>query len=346
MKWSFEGKWIASVFGLALLLMGTISLVSYRNASQLIESTKQVTRTQALLEHLTDIAGTLADAEFGRRGYILFNDHSELQRYYAAIQSLAHQIKQLQQRIADPDQQQRLLRLDSLIKQHIALLKQSIDLYQSNSIVNSTQAVLSSKRKWDEIQQALVQMESREEQLLERWVKQYQISIRYSMLLEVLGTCLSFVILCGVYALLYRQIHKRQKAENLQQTLKQEKRLNELKLRFFSMVSHEFRTPLSIILGSAQLLIESSQPLRELKKQKNWHRIQSSAKFMSQLLTDILTLTRAEAGKLECYPELIDLESFCLNLVEDILLSHAVHNPIKFVSIGQCSHAILDEKLL
>jgi CHASE3 domain sensor protein len=255
MKWSFEGKWIASVFGLALLLMGTISIVSYRNASQLIESTKQVTRTQALLEHLTDIAGTLADAESGRRGYILFNDESELQRYYAAIQSLAHQIKQLQHRIADSDQQQRLLRLDSLIKQHIALLKQSIDLYQSNSIVNSTQAVLStqSKRKWDEIQQALAQMESREEQLLERWVKQYQISIRYSMLLEVLGTCLSFVILCGVYALLYRQVRKRQKAENLQQTLKQEKTLNELKLRFFSMVSHEFRTPLSIILGSAQL---------------------------------------------------------------------------------------------
>lgn len=348
MKWSFEGKWIASVFGLALLLMGTISIVSYRNASQLIESTKQVTRTQALLEHLTDIAGTLADAESGRRGYILFNDESELQRYYAAIQSLAHQIKQLQHRIADPDQQQRLLRLDSLIKQHIALLKQSVDLYQSNSIVSSTQAVLStqSKRKWDEIQQALAQMESREEQLLERWVKQYQISIRYSMLLEVLGTCLSFVILCGVYALLYRQIRKRQKAENLQQTLKQEKTLNELKLRFFSMVSHEFRTPLSIILGSAQLLIESSQPLMELKKQNNLHRIQSSAKLMSQLLTDILTLTRAEAGKLECYPELIDLESFCLNLVEDILLSNAVHNPIKFVSIGQCSHAMIDEKLL
>ncbi|MHC5731850.1 MAG: sensor histidine kinase, partial [Nostoc sp.] len=106
------------------------------------------------------------------------------------------------------------------------------------------------------------------------------------------------------------------------QTLAQEKELSELKLRFFSMVSHEFRTPLSIILGSAQLLAQSNQQWTEEKKLKNLYRIQSSARSMNQLLTDILTLTRAEAGKLEFHPELIDLEAFCINLIEDLQFSN------------------------
>jgi signal transduction histidine kinase len=94
------------------------------------------------------------------------------------------------------------------------------------------------------------------------------------------------------------------------------------------------------------MLAESSQPWSESKKQKNLHRIQSSARLMTQLLTDILTLTRAEAGKLECRPELVDLESFCLNLVEDINLDSEPRHSIKFVSQGHCTHALLDEKLL
>lgn len=74
---------------------------------------------------------------------------------------------------------------------------------------------------------------------------------------------------------------------------------------------------MSIILGSAQLLAQSNQQWTEEKKLKNLYRIQSSARSMNQLLTDILTLTRAEAGKLEFHPELIDLEAFCINLIED-----------------------------
>ncbi|MHC5832351.1 MAG: histidine kinase dimerization/phospho-acceptor domain-containing protein, partial [Nostoc sp.] len=92
------------------------------------------------------------------------------------------------------------------------------------------------------------------------------------MLIEFIGTLLSFAILLGVYVLLYQQLLKRQQAEAIQRTLAQEKELSELKLRFFSMVSHEFRTPLSIILGSAQLLAESNQHCLEEKKLKNLHR--------------------------------------------------------------------------
>lgn len=249
---------------------------------------------------------------------------------------------------ANPSQQRRLLILESLLFQRLAVFKQSIELYQSGKLAISTQAPLVAqiKKNRDEIAQVIAQMQSEEEQVLEMWIEQSQSSIRYRILIEFLDTFLSFAILFKVYALLYRQMLKRRQAETIQHALAREKELSELKLRFFSMVSHEFRTPLSVILGSAQLLAESSQQWTESKKLKNLHRIQSSAKLMTQLLTDILTLTRAEAGKLECNPEVVDIEAFCLNLVEDIQFGSETQHPIKFVSQCQCTHAKLDEKLL
>jgi signal transduction histidine kinase len=67
---------------------------------------------------------------------------------------------------------------------------------------------------------------------------------------------------------------------------------------------------------------------------------------MNQLLTDILTLTRAEAGKLECKPEAMDVEAFCLNLVEDIQFSGLTGHSVKFISKSHCTRVYLDEKLL
>ncbi len=339
MKWSLEGKLNAVGLGLALLLMGFVNFVSYRNATQLTESAEKLEHTHEVLNNLINVFATLTDAESGRRGYILFGNPSELERYHRAIQSIESKLTQLRQRLANsPSQQQRLLTLESLIAQRLALFEQSINLYkQGKSTISAQTALVAKNNKLQyEIRQSITQMQSEEEQLLEQRISKSKASIRSRMLIESLGTLLSFAILFGVYILLYQQMVKRQRAEAHQQKLAQEKELSDLKLGFFSMVSHEFRTPLSLILGSAQMLAESSQPWSESKKQKNLHRIQSSARLMTQLLTDILTLTRAEAGKLECRPELLDLESFCLNLVEDINLDSEPQHSIKFVSQGRC----------
>lgn len=348
MKQSLEKKWMACGFGMAFLLMGAVSIVSYQNATQLIQSDDKVEHTHEVLKTLTDVFVNLTDAESGGRGYILFRDEEELELYNSAIQSIAPKIKRLRQLTADnPSQQRRLAILDSLISQRIALFQQSVDLYQEGKTAKPAQSplVVESKRNRDEIRKVIAEIQREEEQLLEMWVGQYESSIHYRMPIELIGTFLTFAILLGVYALLYQQMVKRQQAETLQRTLAQEKELSELKLRFFSMVSHEFRTPLSVILGSAQLLAENSQQWTEDKRIKNLHRIQSSAKLMTQLLSDILTLTRAEAGKLECQPEVVDIESFCLNLVEDIKFGSAAPPAINFTSKGSRTHAKLDEKL-
>lgn len=346
MKWSLERKWITGSFTLVLFLMSTVSYVSYQNAIRLVASANKVKHTNTVLKTLTDVVATLTDAESGRRGYILFGDEEELERYNLAIQSIHPKIATLRKLLVDdPAQQQRLAKLDILITQRLSLYRHSTELYRRNRDAAAQASIIEqSKQNKREIRQIVDEMQTQEEQLLQIQLNQSQIGFQFRMLIELLGALFTFVVLLSVYALLYRQMIKRQQAEALQRALAQAKELGELKLNFFSMVSHEFRTPLSVILGSAQLL-EDEKQWSEPKKLRNLHRIQSSAKLMTKLLTDILTLTRAETGKLECKPELIDLESFCLNLIEDIQFSEPFHQ-IKLINQGKYTHAYLDEKLL
>ncbi|MFB2894886.1 PAS domain S-box protein [Aerosakkonemataceae cyanobacterium BLCC-F50] len=144
-----------------------------------------------------------------------------------------------------------------------------------------------------------------------------------------------------------RDITERKRLDEIRLALEREKELSALKVRFFSMASHEFRTPLSTILAAAQLLENSSSQSEQNEKiTRNLNRIQSSVKTMIQLLDDILTINRAETGKLEFKPQFLNLESFCLNIIEEIRLSQGANHQIRFGCVGECSRAYLDEKLL
>lgn len=146
---------------------------------------------------------------------------------------------------------------------------------------------------------------------------------------------------------LAEEIHLRQIAEvEVRQALSKEQELNQLKSYFVSMVSHEFRNPLTSILGFAEFLREFDQQLTEEKKQEYLGQIEAAAKRMTELLNDVLIIGQAEARKLEFNPELLDVEEFCHDLVEEIKLSHGAEHTIAFSSPGQFPHACLDKNLL
>ncbi|MBW4574022.1 MAG: GAF domain-containing sensor histidine kinase [Aphanothece sp. CMT-3BRIN-NPC111] len=140
---------------------------------------------------------------------------------------------------------------------------------------------------------------------------------------------------------------KRQNLEaELCKALEKEKELSELKSRFISITSHEFRTPLTTILSSAELLEHYSQKWSEEKKLRHLHRIQASVKSMAQMLDDVLVMGKAEQRKLEFNPAPLDLEKFCHELVEEMQLGDNNQHSIRFIAQGQCSDCWLDEQLL
>ncbi len=94
--------------------------------------------------------------------------------------------------------------------------------------------------------------------------------------------------------------------------------LSNFKIRLFSMASHELRTPLSTILLSAQVLESDSLTT---DRTRIYSRIRAAAKRMNRLLSDLLTLARAESGNIEFSPETLNLKLFCQQLIEDIRFS-------------------------
>lgn len=135
-------------------------------------------------------------------------------------------------------------------------------------------------------------------------------------------------------------------AEEMCLALEKEKELSQLQRRFFSMVSHEFRTPISSILVSAQSLEQSYERWSKNKIIKNIKRIQACAIHTIDLLEDIFTINNAETGKLEVNTRLLDLEKLCRNLVEDVQLIFGNLCKITFVSHCNCHKTYMDEKLL
>nr|WP_254449346.1 PAS domain S-box protein [Anabaena sp. UHCC 0253] len=121
-------------------------------------------------------------------------------------------------------------------------------------------------------------------------------------------------------------ITERKRAEQeIQKALEKEKELGELKSRFVSMTSHEFRTPLAVISSSAGILKDFGHKLDEARKTKHLDCIQTYVKHTTQLLDDILLINKAEHGKLAFEPALLDLIPFCQQLTEEIQLSAPNH---------------------
>jgi PAS domain S-box-containing protein len=119
--------------------------------------------------------------------------------------------------------------------------------------------------------------------------------------------------------------------EDLRAALNKERELGELKSRFVSMASHEFRTPLSTILSSASLSAQYTLTEQQDKREKHYQKIKSSVTSLTGILNDFLSLSRLEEGKVEVHFEDVDFNIFCIEMAEEInpLLKQGQHIFVK-----------------
>ena len=113
-------------------------------------------------------------------------------------------------------------------------------------------------------------------------------------------------------------ISERKKTEeDLKIALGKEKELNELKSRFVSMASHEFRTPLSTVLSSAYLIEKYATAEDQPKRITHLQRIVSSVTMLTDILNDFLSVGRIEEGKIQVRPTLFNIREFILTLIKE-----------------------------
>lgn len=129
---------------------------------------------------------------------------------------------------------------------------------------------------------------------------------------------------------------KNQYALLLQQNLDSEKELSFMKSRFISTTSHEFRTPLAAILSSTELLQRYNYKWDSVKQNQHFDLIKRKIDYLTELLNDILFVSKADNVSLKLKPELLDFKNLSFECFEDSkaqgLGSH------KFEYSYNCSH--------
>ena len=144
-----------------------------------------------------------------------------------------------------------------------------------------------------------------------------------------------------------QDISERKRAEaERERALAKEKELSDLKSRFVSMVSHEFRTPLGIITSSAEILDAYLDRLSAAERQSNIRDITDATRHMSRMMEEVLLLGRVEAGKMTCRPAALDLAVFGQRLVDEVTSATNGRCPIQFTAASSMGEAQADESLL
>jgi two-component system sensor kinase FixL len=141
-------------------------------------------------------------------------------------------------------------------------------------------------------------------------------------------------------------IHDISELTKVKDALKKEMELNELKSRFVTMASHEFRTPLSAILSSASLISKYSEPKDEEKRIKHINRIKSSVANLTGILNDFLSLSRLEEGKVMNTPAEFDIKDLADDVIEEMPSLSKEDQLIEYNHNGETSFLILDKSII
>ncbi|MDP3555968.1 MAG: PAS domain-containing sensor histidine kinase [Bacteroidota bacterium] len=127
--------------------------------------------------------------------------------------------------------------------------------------------------------------------------------------------------------------------------LKKERELNKMKSKFITIASHEFRTPLSTILTSAELIEKYDKPEDSEKKIKHFDKIKSSVNRLKEILMDFMSAGEVEQGKIHNNPEIFNMVALIKQWSDEIKPFNAPHSH-KYIHTGQYENVYLDKKLL
>lgn len=146
---------------------------------------------------------------------------------------------------------------------------------------------------------------------------------------------------------LFNKIEKQKEYELiLHKSLEKEQELSEMKSRFISTTSHEFRTPLTAVRSSAEMIKKFGQKWNDEKKNEHLNRIITSVEYLTILLDDILILSRAESGKISFNPSKIDINSFAKECLTDVKAFFTEKHQLKYICKLKQKEFILDPKLM
>jgi PAS domain S-box-containing protein len=142
-------------------------------------------------------------------------------------------------------------------------------------------------------------------------------------------------------------ITERKKSEaTLQQAFEKEKELGDLKTRFVSMASHEFRTPLATILALTETLMAYRQKLSDAQIEQRLGKIQDQIGHLKDIMEDVLLLARMQARRVEFNPVKVNLDGLCRSVMDEFQSRTDIAHKFFYTCDERLYEVTLDKKLM
>ncbi|MEM7107965.1 MAG: PAS domain-containing sensor histidine kinase [Bacteroidota bacterium] len=146
---------------------------------------------------------------------------------------------------------------------------------------------------------------------------------------------------------LEEQINVRMQAENeAKKALEKERELNELKSRFVSMASHEFRTPLSTMLSSTSLIERYSADEHQEKRTRHIEKIKSAISNLKNILDDFLSLSKLEEGKITVNKAEVSVSQLAEDVIDQMSQLTGDNQRIRLMIKGKEISCYTDGKIM
>jgi len=146
---------------------------------------------------------------------------------------------------------------------------------------------------------------------------------------------------------LQEEIKTRMKAEeDARKAFQKEKELSEMKSRFVSLASHEFRTPLSTIMSSVSLIGRYNNPELRNKRMKHIKRIKNNIKNLTSLLDDFLNLEQLEEGRIQAVYNSFNFKEFINEIGDEMQAIAKKGQAINLIAKNNVEEVILDKQML
>ena len=139
---------------------------------------------------------------------------------------------------------------------------------------------------------------------------------------------------------------RQQLEEELRVALARERELSQLKSRIVATVSHEYRTPLTTILSSTEMLQRYSDRLTPEKKQKHFQRVKQSVEHLTNLVNDMIFIEQAEIQALEFNPTPVNVKELVGEAIEAVRPKSAGKHTLNLICLSECDRVVLDGSLL
>ena len=307
-------------FGLAVLLLAIVALVSYRDTREFREASRWVAHTQEVMVALESVLSTMKDVQLGQRGYVITGDQQFLKPYHVAVSRIQPIVAHARRLTADnPRQQRNFDDLEPMIVNALSFQRDVVTQRATKGFEGPQRLLLKGEgeRRLDAIRRQIDTMMTEERRLLEFRTAQFDARARTTLGIITLGGVLALFIVVVACVIVKRELVARRLAETEIKLRSSQLEAANKELEAFSYsVSHDLRAPLRHIDGFAEMLQKHAVAALDEKGRRYLETISEAAKRMGRLIDDLLDFSRT--GRAEMRKARVSMEGLVKEVLNDL----------------------------